>query len=147
MYGLGHGGIESVLLVGLNLAASLVLYVLLTRGISLPIPAAKLAVIVAQFSTLTGWKALAFGVERLFALCTQVALSLVVLQAFLRRNLRWLGYAIALHFAVDFVAVMALRAAGALIAEIAVGAFAAASLVLIVRLRSVDTDHSELIAA
>src|SRR5215472_11520453 len=138
MYGLRHGGLESVLLVGLNLASVLVIYVLMSRGFPLPIPADKLDLIRAHFSTLTATKALAGGVERLFALCIQVALSLIVLQAFWRRNLRWLAYAVVLHFVVDFVAVMVARLAGALLAEVVVGAFAAAALVVIARLRNLE---------
>ena len=138
MYGLGHGGLESVLLVGLNLGAVLVLYVLLSRGVSLPIPPAKLDLIRDHLSALTATRALAGGLERLFALCIQVALSLIVLQAFWRRNLRWLAYAVALHFVVDFVAVMAARLAGAFFGEVVVGAFAAAALVVIARLRNLE---------
>src|SRR5262249_55697635 len=137
-YGLGHGGVESVLLVGLTLAAVLALYVLLSRGVSLPIPAAKLEVIREHFSTLTAIKALAGGAERLFALCIQVALSLIVLQAFWRRNPRWLACAVALHFVVDFVAVIAARLAGAFLGEVVVGAFAAAALAVIARLRKLE---------
>jgi len=136
MYGLGHGGIESVLLVGFNVGAVLVLYILLSQGVPLPIPAAKLDVIRDHFSTLTAMTALMGGVERIFALCIQVALSLIVLQAFWQRNLRWLAYAIALHFVVDFAAVMAARLAGALLGEVVVGAFAAAALVVIARSHS-----------
>ncbi len=142
MYGLGHGGIEAVLLVGVNAAALLVLYVLLWRGAPIPIAAAKLDLIRYQFSTLTTAKVLAGGVERLFALCVQVAFSLIVLQAFWRRSLRWLAYAIALHFLVDLVAVIAARAAGALVAEIVIGAFAAGALVIIARLRNVEPPAS-----
>jgi len=87
---------------------------------------------------LTATRALAGGLERLFALCIQVALSLIVLQAFWRRNLRWLAYAVALHFVVDFVAVMAARLAGAFFGEVVVGAFAAAALVVIARLRNLE---------
>lgn len=143
MYGLGHGGLESVLLVGLNLAAVLVVYVLLSRGFPLPIPAEKLDLIRAHLSTLTATRALAGGVERLFALCIQVALSLIVLQVFWRRSLRWLAYAVGLHFVVDFVAVMVARLAGALFAELVVGAFAAAALVVIARLRNVQPIASD----
>jgi uncharacterized membrane protein YhfC len=86
---------------------------------------------------------LAGGVERLFALCIQVALSLIVLQVFWRRSLRWLAYAVGLHFVVDFVAVMVARLAGALFAELVVGAFAAAALVVIARLRNVQPIASD----
>ena len=87
-------------------------------------------------------KTLAAGPERLFALCLQVAFSLVVLQAFLRRDHRWLAYAIVLHFVVDFAVVVVQLAAGALFSEIVSGAFAAAALVMIARLRTGEAIES-----
>ena len=138
MYGLGHGGIESILLVGLTVAGSLVLYVLLSRGFPVPIPADKLELVRKQFSDLTPGRSLLGGVERLFALCLQVGFSLLVMQAFRRNQLRWLGYAIALHFLVDLAAVMAAKQSGAILAEVVVGAFAVAVLVAIARLRGLE---------
>jgi uncharacterized membrane protein YhfC len=138
MYGLGHGGLESILLVGVTLAGSLVLYVCLTRGIPIPIGPDKLELLRHQFSGLTTARSLLGGIERLFALCLQVGFSLVVLQAFLRNQLRWLAYAIALHFIVDLAAVTAAMRVGPLFGEIVAGAFAAGFLVLIARLRRVD---------
>ena len=68
MYGLGHGGIESILLIGINMAVLLVLYVALARGIQLPLPKDKLDVIVRVVSGLTPGQTLAGGIERLFRL-------------------------------------------------------------------------------
>ena len=135
MYGLGHGGIESILLVGINMAVLFVFYLALARGIQLPLPTDKLDAIARVVSGLTPAQTLAGGIERLFALCIQVGLSVVVLQVFVRNQLRWLAYAMAMHFVVDFFAVVALKRGGALFAEALVGAFAVASLVLIARLR------------
>ena len=135
MYGLGHGGIESILLIGINMAVLWVLYVALARGIQLPLPKDKLDAIARVVSGLTPGQTLAGGIERLFALCLQVGFSVVVLQVFVRSQLRWLAYAMAMHFVVDFCAVVALKRGGALFAEALVGAFAVASLVLIARMR------------
>ncbi len=141
MYGLGHGGIESILLVGLSIGGSLVLYILLARGVSFPIPPDRLEIIRRQFETLTPWNSLLGGIERLFAICLQISFSLLVLQAFLRNQLRWLGYALAFHFILDFAAIAAAKRAGPVFAEIVAGVFAALALVLIFRLRGVEDRH------
>ncbi len=142
MYGLGHGGIESIIFVGLNLGVLLVLYILLTRGIKAPIPARAQEAIHKVLSHMKPGQTLFGGIERLFALCIQVGLSIVVLQVFQRNQLRWLVYAIAIHFVIDFVAVTAAKRGGILPAEIVAGAFAAAFLVLIARLRRAEVISS-----
>jgi uncharacterized membrane protein YhfC len=138
MYGIGHGGIESILLVGLSVAGSLVLYILLVRGVPVPIPPDKLDMIRLQFEALTPWHSLLGGIERLFAICLQVAFSLLVLQAFVRSQLRWLGYALVFHFAVDLAAIAAATRVGPVFAEIVAGVFAAGALMLIFRLREAE---------
>jgi hypothetical protein len=52
-----------------------------------------------------GWLPLLGGYERLCAIAFHIAMSVVVLQAFRRGRLRWLWYAIGLHFLFDFGAV------------------------------------------
>jgi uncharacterized membrane protein YhfC len=139
MYGIGHGGIESILLVGLSVAGSLVLYILLVRGVPVPIAPDKLDMIRLQFEALTPWHSLLGGIERLFAICLQVAFSLLVLQAFVRSQLRWLGYALVFHFAVDLAAIAAATRVGPVFAEIVAGVFAAGALMLIFRLREAES--------
>jgi uncharacterized membrane protein YhfC len=147
MYGLGHGGIESTLLVGLSLVGAVVTYVLYTHN-ALPtagVPADKVAALHAQMASLTPLNALAGGVERLFALTLQVGFSLLVLQAFTRNDRRWVWIAVAAHAAVDFAAVALMKLGGIALAEAALAVIAAGAAWLIWKLRppaSPGTDAS-----
>jgi uncharacterized membrane protein YhfC len=106
MYGLGHGGIESILFAGVNLLATSIMLMLLANGtLSNPEIATKLH---AATQSLTPVKALVPPVaERIGAIMFHVAMSLVVLQAVARRQLRWVAYAIVAHAALDTLAVSA----------------------------------------
>jgi uncharacterized membrane protein YhfC len=144
MYGVGHGGFESIALVGLSMAGALVTYVLYTHGM-LPtagVPPEQLAALRAQMAGLTPLTALVGGVERIFALCIQVGFSVVVLQAFLRDDRRWLWGAIAGHAAVDFIAVALLKLGGILAAEAGIAALALCGVYALRRLRPVPATPS-----
>jgi uncharacterized membrane protein YhfC len=75
------------------------------------------------------------AVERLFALPIQVALAVLVLQAFTRKQWTWVGLAVAYHALVDAAAVLALPYAGVYGTEAVVGGLAVVSLVVIFVLR------------
>ncbi len=107
MYGLGHGGLESAVLVGGLAAISLlnVWLIVSTNGAIAPVAqraaaAQQIAAIAAQ----PAWLSLLGGWERVCAITMQVAFSVVVLQVFRRGSLAWLWLAIGLHTLVDFSA-------------------------------------------
>jgi uncharacterized membrane protein YhfC len=107
MYGLGHGGAEAILLVGLNLMGLLVIWILASVGqIDNPL---LLDTIRAQTATLRFGTTQLAVVERASAMATQVGLSLIVLQVFVRGQWRWLAMAIAMHMGIDLAAVVLLR--------------------------------------
>jgi uncharacterized membrane protein YhfC len=105
MLGAGHGGLESIG-VGLLVLASLIAYLAVTLlpPQSLAGQASQLEEVRKQFAGLQGWEPLLGGWERLGALVMQVALTVLVLQAFLRGP-RWWWYALAAHTLVDFTTV------------------------------------------
>ncbi len=116
MYGLGHGGLESILLVaGLTLGNLITLLVLSVVGLdALPAPRrAQVAQLFAAIGAQPGWFPLLGAWERLWALAIQVALSVMVLQVFRHGRIRWLGLAIAAHAVVDGVSVALPQALGA----------------------------------
>lgn len=108
MYGLGHGGIESILLVGLGGALTLVNLVVLS-AINLNIlPAAQRATVTQQLAAIAaqpGWLPLLGAWERLWTVPVHVALSVLVLQVFRRGNIGWLWLAILGHIVVDGVTI------------------------------------------
>jgi uncharacterized membrane protein YhfC len=108
MYGIGHGGLESIVLVGLLSAVSLVNILVIQSLDITKLPAAQQTALHDQFATLAaqpGWLPLLGGYERLCAIAFHIAMSIVVLQAFRRGHIRWLWYAVGLHFLFDFGAV------------------------------------------
>lgn len=134
MFGAGHGGIEAILLGGL--AAYGLLQAIAYRGADLStiIPAENLAVVQAQLEAYWAlpWYAVLLGaLERAFALCIQIALALLVLQAFVRQNPRWLLVALVWHTAVDALAVFSVVTWGAYVTEGLVGVCAILSLGII----------------
>lgn len=134
MYGLGHGGIESILLVGLNVAGSLVTYILLAQGKLPQLPAEQAAQISAVFAAQTPLTALMGGVERIFTLIFHVAFSVLVLQCFLRGERRWLFYSIAAHFFINVVG-PSLNGISVFVAEGALFVLAVLAFMVIVRLK------------
>jgi uncharacterized membrane protein YhfC len=146
MYGAGHGGIESILLVGiLGVLGSLV--TVLTLGNANLDAIGLTPVQVAQIQALLavpGWLPLLGGFERICTMALHIALSVMVLQVFVRRSLRWLWLAIGLHGLANFVIVMGGQLVGAaagstttgnVFAEILVLGFALLSLWIVNRLR------------
>ena len=101
MYGVGHGGIESVFIVGVNVLTMGVL--LLVNPYSLP------QLILASMLMSPAYLPLVGLYERLGSMTLQVGLSVMVLEYFRNRDARYLVGAVALHFLVDFVALATLR--------------------------------------
>ncbi|MCA8066169.1 YhfC family intramembrane metalloprotease [Burkholderia sp. AU38729] len=107
MLGLGHGGLEAMLLVGVGFIALAAAYLLARAGVVVPEGAQSL--IGSQFSGMTLASPLLALFERVSAMAAHVGLSLIVLQAFVRGTKRWLAYAIAFHFLFDLAAVLLTR--------------------------------------
>jgi uncharacterized membrane protein YhfC len=158
MYGIGHGGLESIVLVGLVSSALSLVNILVIQSLDITkLPAAQQTALHDQFAILAaqpGWLPLLGGYERLCAIAFHIAMSIVVLQAFRRGHIRWLWYAVGLHFLFDFGAIalttgLPMIAPGldatviALIAEGWVTLFAALSLWLIFALRDDATPRNE----
>ena len=109
MYGIGHGGLESIVLVGLLSSALSLINILVIQSLDITqLPAAQQVTLYDQFATLAAqpaWLPLLGGYERLCAITFHIAMSIVVLQVFRRGRIRWLWYAVGLHFLFDFGAV------------------------------------------
>jgi len=108
LYGTGHGGAECIL-IGAN-SLILGLFLLLFPGI-LPLD------VTIQIQNMALYMPFVALLERIFALCIQIGLSIVVLQSFI-------------HTAVDFFAVLA-NQKSFILAEAVTGIFAVFGLYLI----------------
>ncbi len=101
-YGIGHGGIEAVMLVGLTMLANLVLAFTAGTAALPPEAAAAMEVLASTPASMFLWS----GVERASAVALHVSLSVLVFSS-LRTGRLWLfPAAILLHGAVNFAAVV-----------------------------------------
>ncbi len=109
MVGLGHGGIEAMGLIAIIMAASIsALWAMRGTDLStLNLPADQLAVLTSQLQTLdrVSWQPFAALFERVMAMTLHVVLSLLVWQAFKRRNVLYGLVALLYHTLFDFTAV------------------------------------------
>ncbi len=107
--GVGHGGIESILLAGVTV---LVTYVTLLIAHYFPgaFPSTQMQIELNAALGIPWHIPLAGAVERLSAITAQISLSVVVLQAFVRRNWLWYVLEVLLHTVLDAVAVLMMQA-------------------------------------
>jgi uncharacterized membrane protein YhfC len=140
MFGAGHGGLEAIIFGGLVLVSYVNMVALrnanlTTLGLSADQQAALAEQLAAYWSA--PWYITLLGaVERLFALCMHLSLSVMVMRALSQHNLLWLGAAILWHALADGATVLGQGSGlGALRLEALVGAFALGSLVMIFAMR------------
>jgi len=106
MFGLGHGGIESALLIGGLAIAQLAALLTTTEAQLAAMPAVQadaLRTLAAGVADVPAWVGLKGAYERVMAVVFHVAMSVLVLQSFARGEARWTWYALALHTMMDFV--------------------------------------------
>jgi len=141
LVGLGHGGIEAMLL-GILAAVGFVTMIGY-RSIDLStvpgIPADQLELARQQVEAYwsTPWYMALMGfVERIFAICLHVSLSVMVLYAIVYHKLIWFWLALLWHAFVDAVAVYVGQQVGILAVEGIVAVFAIISLWIVWNMRS-----------
>lgn len=116
-FGLGHGGLEAAVLVGLGMLSMAVLGLIVQSGgwdsIVAGAPPQAVEALRQQLGRLTAVGALLGGVERVTAVILHIALSLLILLGISRGRgvLAWL-VAIVVHGGVNTAAVLALTVAG-----------------------------------
>ncbi len=146
-YGIGHGGIESVLLVGVSLISSVIAFISINAAgaeqliASAGASGAQLEAQIAAAAAIPPAQFLAGGVERLFAIAIQISLSVFVYYAVDERR-RWYLYplAILMHAVVDFfpglyqTGLLGEGGLGLILMEALVGLYAALLVFLAVRL-------------
>jgi uncharacterized membrane protein YhfC len=138
MFGAGHGGAEAVSLGVIAMVGLFRAIALRNADLSTLVPPDQLGTAQAQLRAY--WAApvplvMLGSVERAIALCIQVTLAVVVLQAVIRHNPGWLVLAIAWHALVDASAVAVVGAWGPYWTEAMLAVMAVASLLALFALR------------
>ena len=144
MLGAGHGGSEAILvgaLAAVNFVALLAAVNNETAMNALPADQRSLVTsALAQIMDAPTGTLLLGAVERLFAITAHLAMSLLVLQVFLRRNIAWLFASIGFHTLLNMVAVIAASRLSPFATEGIIGLFALLALVIIFRLRTPEPE-------
>lgn len=107
MYGLGHAGLESMLLVAGLSVVSLIGLLSLSAANLAQLPDDRRAAVAAQLTALAaqpGWFPLLGAWERACTIVIHVGLSVTVLQVFRQGSIVWLWLAVAFHTLTDLVA-------------------------------------------
>ena len=140
MLGAGHGGSEAIIvgaLAAVNFVALLATVNSPTAMNALPADQHQLVTdALAQILDAPTGMLLLGAVERLFAITAHLAMSLLVLQVFLRRNIAWLFASIGFHTLLNMVAVVAAARLSPFATEGIIGLFALLALFIIFRLRA-----------
>jgi len=147
MFGAGWGGIEAILLGVIGLLNFVILLGMQRGFFGGLIPAGQENLVEQQIQVMFGlpWTMTLLGaLERLFAICLHLALSVMVLQVFLRRNWLWLAAAILWHALLDATAVFTIQYAtpilganqSAWLTELFIGILALVSLGILFWLRT-----------
>jgi len=138
LLGTGHGGIEAFILGLLVLFTFVQLVAIRDRDLSGLIEPEQLGLVQQQVSaywSLPWYETLLGAVERAFTLVFHLAASVIVLQCFIRQQIRWLFLAIGLHAILNASAVFVAGTYGPYAAEAVIGLFALISLGIIFRLK------------
>lgn len=143
-YGVGHGGLEAILLGGIAFYAFFQAMAYRNADLGNLVPPEQLQLARAQLDlywSLPWYTALLGALERIFALTIQMTLAVMIMQAFVRKKASWLFLAIAWHTLVDAVVVFGVKTWSIFVVEILVGFMALLSLAILWRLRS-ENDSS-----
>jgi len=134
MLGIGHGGIEAVIL-GLVAGANILILFGYREGLFQTLITAEQGPL--ALSTIDGllsgpWYDLILGaLERVFAIAIHLALSIIVVQVFRQNNKRWLLAAIFWHAVVDGLVVISVSRWGVYVTESILAAFAILSIAIV----------------
>ncbi|WP_426754477.1 YhfC family intramembrane metalloprotease [Myxococcus sp. Y35] len=134
-FGAGHGGLESALLVGGLSALGLVNVIALSAldPSTLPLKPEQVAQVVeakAAIAALDWWMPLLGAYERLGSMVVHIALSVVVLQRFVRGEVKWYWLAMGAHALFNAMTVVAGKQVGAALGKQA-GALAGEGMVTV----------------
>jgi len=137
--GVGHGGVEAIILGGLALFS--LIQLIAARDMDLSTLYSGTSLQTAQNQVLTYWSmpwydSILGAVERLFTIVIQISLAAIVVQSFIRKQKRWLWLAIVFHALIDAAAIFARSKLNPYWVEGIVGLFALISLGIIFILRS-----------
>ena len=104
-YGIGHGGIEAILLVGITYISNLFLSLAINSGNLGALGSQLPSTVISALTDTPSYLFAVAGIERIFAIALQIALSLLVLKGFqVNKKGLYLLLAFLIHGLVNFLA-------------------------------------------
>jgi uncharacterized membrane protein YhfC len=143
MLGAGHGGIESIILGVIVLITFINMVVLRNMDLGNTVPVESLPAVQEQvrlYWSLPWYESLLGAFERLFTLIYHLSASVLVLQVFIRKQNRWLVFAVGWHTIVNAGALFIMGTWGPYFAEAWVAGVGLVSLFIIFILRNPSRD-------
>jgi uncharacterized membrane protein YhfC len=150
LLGAGHGGIEAIITGLLILTAYISMVITSSLDLQATLPPEQLDLARQQIEAYwsTPWYLSMFGfLERALVLPVHLALSLLVLQTFLRNQKRWLLFAVLFHTAVNAFAVFISQQYGIIASEAVLALFTLAALGIIIAVRQPEPVEEPLVAS
>ena len=147
MLGTGHGGIEAIIIGVLVLLNFGILAVMGSTDLSSILSESQQSILAHQttaYWSMAWYDSLLGALERSFTLPIQIALSIIVLQVFLKSHIRWLFLAIGWHAVVDSVVVYLAPTAGIYTTEIALGVMSLISIAVIFYFRQSEPTQVQI---
>lgn len=147
-FGVGHGGIEAILLVGLTYINNIIYAMFINSGkleevFTGKIPQETINLIKNMLINTPDYTFLLAGIERIFAITIQIALSLLVLQAVRDKKWTFLVIATLIHMLIDTpIAFMSMKGVNVFILEGVTMIFAIIALMYIIRQKNMDNTNA-----
>jgi len=138
LFGAGHAGAEAIILGVLVLYTFFQLTVLRDVDLESVIPSNQLLLAQQQVNaywSLAWYNSLLGALERFFTIPCQIAMAVMVMQVFTRRQIRWLFLAIGYHALLDATTVINVNYIGVYWTEAVIFGFALMSMIIIFILR------------
>jgi len=127
-YGIGHGGIEAILLVGISYGANILFSFLINSGAQVD------SLIASQLINTPSILFLAAGIERVFAILFHIAAALLVTYGIISKKKIYILYSFVLHFLLDgVIGVLQIMGVSVLGIEIWIAFIGILSLVFIIK--------------
>ncbi|WP_461205245.1 YhfC family intramembrane metalloprotease [Clostridium sp. DL1XJH146] len=107
-YGIGHSGIESILIVGLAQINNMVISIMINNGTfdTLLGTTPEIAAVKELLINTAPSMFVLGGFERVFTILFHIALSILVFKSVSLKEYKYFVYAFSLHFIIDFIAVV-----------------------------------------
>ena len=144
LFGSGWGGMEAIIFFAIPLLLNYVIFLALRTqdlsGMLQPEQLAPLQKGLELFWGVAWYDSLLGALERILVIPIQIAFTILVMQVFIRRQSRWLWFAIIWHALLDAVAVIGVRRWGVYVTEGLIVIFSLLSIGLIFALRGEEPE-------